>query len=131
MQTYPSPLRFTTKDVLRLAALVTASFVLLFIALIVTGGIGWAQDAKQESAISKTVPGKSDKLPVVTCPDNKPCKIIAVTSEEESALAGPNMIFDTAYMGRPLDLGNAVAYFRKKLAETPITQPESKKAEQK
>lgn len=119
---------FTHKDVAKLVALAIATLSILFLALVVTGGIGWAQDApKQESAISKTVSGKADKLHTVTCPDNKPCKIIAVTDEEEKALAGPNMIFETAYMGRPLDLGNAVAYFRKKLAETPITQPEPAK----
>jgi hypothetical protein len=53
-----------------------------------------------------------------TCP-NGPCKVITLTQQEEQALTGPNMVLDAAEFARRMDLGQVVAYFRKKIAEAP------------
>ena len=68
--------------------------------------------------------------PAYPCPDKAPsCKIITLTPEEERALVGPNLIFDTAQQGRPLDLMQAIAYFRQKILTAPAGTVEVPKAE--
>jgi hypothetical protein len=76
----------------------------------------------------------------VPCPPPQPneppgCKVITLTPFEQNALLGNNMILDTARQGRPLDLGNAADYFRKKVMDAPagktfeVKPPEESKSE--
>ena len=57
--------------------------------------------------------------PRTDCPTPAPCKVITLTQEEEKALVGPNMVFDTAVQGRQLDMFGIITYLRQKLAAAP------------
>lgn len=57
--------------------------------------------------------------PRTDCPSATSCKILTLTADEERALVGQNMVFDTASQGRTLDLLGAVLYFRNKIATAP------------
>lgn len=65
--------------------------------------------------------------PVPTCLTQSPCKIIILSQEEEQALIGERMVFDTATAARMLDLAGVVAYFRDKLVKAPAGTPQEKK----
>lgn len=56
--------------------------------------------------------------PRVEC--QTPCRIITLNADEEKALLGQNMVFDTAVQGRAIDLGGVVTYFRTKITAAPM-----------
>lgn len=62
-------------------------------------------------------PAKAD--PRTDCPSPAPCKVITLSAEEEQALTGPKMLFDTAVQGRQLDMMGIASYFRQKLSIAP------------
>lgn len=62
-------------------------------------------------------PAKAD--PRTDCPSPAPCKVITISPEEEQALTGPKMLFDTAVQGRQLDMMGIASYFRQKLSVAP------------
>lgn len=53
------------------------------------------------------------------CPTPNPCKIITLTPDEEKVLTAPNAIFDTALVGRKIDLENFISYMRNKIEKAP------------
>ena len=65
------------------------------------------------------------------CPQGVPkCKVLVITPDMEQALAGPNMILDTAEWGNRAGLGSAVQFFKKAIADAPageVKKPEEKK----
>ena len=60
-----------------------------------------------------------------TCPDATPCKIVALTAQEEKILLDERGILATASQARSLDLGALVVYFQQKLAKAPAGDPKS------
>lgn len=95
------------------------------------------------AAAQTQLPAPTTTDPRLTCPTPQPCKVIILTSEEESALAGTVTLQDnppraipgilaTAEQGRPLDLTGIVRYFRDKIANAPRgISPPAQPAEQK
>jgi hypothetical protein len=66
-----------------------------------------------------SVPAFAAELPV-NCPPKAPsCKILILTPEEEQALVGDRMIFQTASQARFLDVDPIVKYFLGKIAAAP------------
>jgi hypothetical protein len=65
------------------------------------------------------VPAAAAADPRTDCPSPQPCKVITLTAEEEQALFGPKMVFDTAVAGRQIDLFGVASYFRSKVAAAP------------
>lgn len=57
--------------------------------------------------------------PRTDCPETTPCKIIALTAQEEKILLDERGILATAAQARNLDLGSLVAYFQQKIARAP------------
>lgn len=57
--------------------------------------------------------------PRVECPSPAPCKVIVLNAEEEQALLGSKMVFDTAVAARQLDMLPVANYFRNKIAQAP------------
>jgi hypothetical protein len=57
--------------------------------------------------------------PRTDCPTPAPCKVLVLTVEEEKALVGSNMVFDTAAQGRQIELSGLAFYFRDKIARAP------------
>jgi hypothetical protein len=56
------------------------------------------------------------------CPPGVPkCKVLVISPEMEQALVGPNMILDTAEWGNRVGLAGAAAFFRKLIADAPIS----------
>lgn len=62
-------------------------------------------------------PARAD--PRTDCPSTAPCKVITLTAEEEQALFGPRMVFETAVQGRQLDIMPVANYFREKIIKAP------------
>lgn len=66
--------------------------------------------------------------PRTDCPDAKPCKVITLTPDEEKALFGEKMVFETAVQARAIDLTGVAVYFRNKVSSAPAgdtPKPES------
>lgn len=57
--------------------------------------------------------------PRTDCPTPAPCKVVVLTAEEERALTGPNMVFDTAVQGRQIDMFGITTYLRQKITAAP------------
>lgn len=58
------------------------------------------------------------------CPPGIPkCKVLVLTPDMEQALTGQNMILDNAEWANRVGLSNAVAFFRKAIAEAPAGEP--------
>lgn len=62
-------------------------------------------------------PARAD--PRTDCPSAAPCKVITLTAEEEQALFGPRMVFETAVQGRQIDIMPVANYFREKIIKAP------------
>lgn len=58
--------------------------------------------------------------PRTDCQTKDPCRVITLTPDEEKALTGQNMIFDTAVAGRQIDMSGFVIYFRNKISTAPM-----------
>jgi hypothetical protein len=67
---------------------------------------------------------RADESPVNCPPGAKSCKIIVLTPEEETALIGDKMVFQTASQGRYIDLDPVVRYFLTKIAQAPSGKAE-------
>lgn len=65
------------------------------------------------------LPRRAAADPRTDCPSPAPCKVITLSPEEEQALTGQKMVFDTAVAGRQIDLFGVVAYFREKIGRAP------------
>lgn len=57
--------------------------------------------------------------PRTDCPDANPCKIVAITAQEEKILLDERGILATAGQARSLDLGGLVVFFQQKIARAP------------
>jgi hypothetical protein len=53
------------------------------------------------------------------CPDANPCKLVAITAQEEKILLDERGILATAAQARQLDLAGLVSYFQQKIARAP------------
>lgn len=53
------------------------------------------------------------------CPDANPCKIVAISAQEEKILLDERGILATAAQARSLDLSGLVTYFQQKIARAP------------
>lgn len=72
---------------------------------------------------------RSEELPV-KCPPPQPgvapgCKVLFLSPAEEQLLMADRGILQTAEQGRPLDLGAAINYFRRKILTAPSGQQEA------
>ena len=78
-------------------------------------------------AVVTACSARSEEAPSYPCPSGAPsCKVITITPTEEQALVHERGILTTAKQGRPLDLGDAVDYFREKIKAAPAGKPEPK-----
>lgn len=85
-----------------------------------------------------TVAALSLPLLTVACPlraqecpaPMKQCKVLFLSPEEEQALTGQNMIFQTAEQARYLDLSPVVKYLRDKIAAAPAGTAKAEPAPQ-
>lgn len=57
--------------------------------------------------------------PRTDCPDPTPCKIVALSAQEEKILLDERGILATAAQARQLDLAGLVSYFQQKIAKAP------------
>lgn len=64
-----------------------------------------------------TTPALAD--PRTDCPTPTPCKVLTINADEEKALMGDRMVFDTAVAARQLDMLPIAAYFKNKLQAAP------------
>jgi hypothetical protein len=71
------------------------------------------------AAFSGTIAHATEPLNIPCPTPGQTCKIIVLTSEEESILTGKNGVLDTAAQSRALDLGPFVVYVRQKIAQAP------------
>lgn len=57
--------------------------------------------------------------PRTDCPSPTPCKVITLNADEEKALMGERMVFDTAVAARQIDMFPIASYFKNKLLAAP------------